>query len=98
MSKSIRVRMDLDESEFKEVSIEEAKKLVADACARRMVVLNKKTKHIIREITEDVVRRSLSSGFWMVDSLRALKSLLPFFSSSEYQLVDTQRIGRRGRH
>jgi hypothetical protein len=54
MSKSIRVRMDLDESEFKEVSIEEAKKLVADACARRMVVLNKKTKHIIREITEDV--------------------------------------------
>ncbi len=54
MSQTINVQMDLDDTGFKEVSLEEAKSLVAKSHARGMIVLNKRRGHVIREITPEV--------------------------------------------
>jgi len=54
MSETIKVQMDLDDTGFKEVSLEEAKSLVAESHARGMIVLDKRTGQVIREITPDV--------------------------------------------
>jgi len=54
MSEKIKVQTDLDDTGFKEVSIEEAKGLVAESHARGKIVLDKRTGCVIKEITPDV--------------------------------------------
>lgn len=54
MSQTIRVQLDMDDPDFKEVSFEEAKNLVAESNARGIIVLDKETRRVVREITPEV--------------------------------------------
>ena len=54
MSQTVRVQTDLDDVGFREVALEDAKRLIAELVPRGYIVIDKKTGQVIKEITPEI--------------------------------------------
>jgi hypothetical protein len=54
MSQTVRVQTDLDDVGFREVALEDAKRLIAELVPQGYIVIDKKTGQVIKEITPEI--------------------------------------------
>jgi hypothetical protein len=54
MSQTVRVQTDLDDVGFREVALEDAKRLIAELVPQGYIVIDKKTRQVIKEITPEI--------------------------------------------